>query len=780
LFAARPIVSTTHWRYLFLMRLKPVSIALTLVVFRAGTALAQCPDGTPPPCRGAASAGARRPNPPLDAQTWIIVPFDNVARVPDIDWLKDASVNLLYLDMSKWRDIRVIDDERVADFIREVPEARGGQTLTLQSGIAVARRAGAGKLVMGDLLKVGARTQLVAKVFDVRTGQRLRTVRQEAPVADSIMPAFGLLARGVLNVEPPSGLSLGAIGTTRLDAYQEYMEGVRALNAFEIPEAHRHLDRAIALDSTFALAHYKLTIVIGWENSSDPAHLVHAQAAARLSGQLPARERTLISGQLAQANGDYGRACELYSPLLRADSNDVEALYNFGECSYHDAVVVPVPGDSSRLAFRGSWNASMRAFRRVLALDPTYHLAFQHVQDVLLAVNRPGCLPSAGTHTCPEGTNRIAAVRREGDSVVTVPVAVTSNAGGYDAQLAAARRDRSHRRNLDEARLAALEWLEAGPAEARARIVYGRILLRMGRVDSADVMLRQVTGRRARTEQAQFVLDRIEVAVKLGHESEGLRLLDSLRGELDSVAGARFQIALGAAMFGQFGDLDSAIAKDIQAPPFIKRYLAAEVRALAGAPVDSLFTIEQVYAASILQFVGASRVSGLLLPTLAWVDFRDRGARWPAALDTASTDPRLQLVAVVAAGDTARVRRTVARFDSTAESQQDEPEDGASLLSANAHLLVSDSAAALARLRRFRDATWYRTPILSSMATGLAFSGMIWARSFLLLGDLAAAQGQRAEAADAYRRFIGMWQHADPEAQPLVQRARDALARLGS
>ncbi|MFI5279745.1 MAG: hypothetical protein ACHQU1_04560 [Gemmatimonadales bacterium] len=761
------------------MRIKSSSLALLLLALGAGRALAQCPDGTPPPCRGAAPA--RRPAPPLDAQTWIIVPFDNVARVADIDWLKDASVNLLYLDMSKWRDIRVIDDERVADFIREVPEARGGQTLTLQTGIAVARRAGAGKLVMGDLLKVGARTQLVAKVFDVRTGQRLRTVRQDAPVADSIMPAFGQLARGVLDVEPPSGTSLGAIGTTRIDAYQEYMDGVRALNAFDIPEAHQHLERAIALDSTFALAHYKLTIVIGWENSTDRSHLAHAQAAARLAGGLPARERALISGQLAQANGDYGHACEIYAPLLRADSNDVEALYNFGECSYHDAVVVPVPGDSSRFAFRGSWNASMRAFRRVLALDPTYHLAFQHVQDVLLAVNRPGCLPAAGTSTCPEGTNRIAAVRREGDSVVTVPVAVvSSNASGYDAQLAAALRDRSHRRNLEEARLAALEWLQAGPTEARARIVYGRILLRMGRVDSADVMLRQVTGRRARTEQAQFVLDRIEVAVKLGHENEGLRLLDSLRGELDSVAGARFQIAIGTAMFGQFRELDTAIARDIQAPPFIKRYLVVEVRALAGAPVDSLYAIEQSYAASILQFVSASRAQALLLPTLAWVDLRDRGARWPTALDTASADPRLQLLAVVALGDTARIRRVLARFDSTSDAQQDEPEDGAALLSANAHLLVGDSAAALARLRRFRDATWYRTPILSSMTPGLAFCGLIWARSFLLLGDLAAAQGQRAEAADAYRRFVGMWQHADPEAQPMVQRARDAMARLGN
>src|SRR5690348_17299886 len=109
------------------------ALATLLALAPLHAALAQCPDGSPPPCRGAAApAPLRRPNPPLDDRTWIVVPFDNVTRAPDIDWLKDASVNLLYLDMSKWRDIRVIDDERVADFIREVPEAHGA--LTLQSG----------------------------------------------------------------------------------------------------------------------------------------------------------------------------------------------------------------------------------------------------------------------------------------------------------------------------------------------------------------------------------------------------------------------------------------------------------------------------------------------------------------------------------------------------------------------------------------------------------------------------------------------------------------------
>lgn len=132
-------------------------IVVLASVLAAQAARAQCPDGTPPPCRAPAAAAPRRAAAPtLDERTWIVLPFTNVARAPDIDWLRDASVNLLYLDLSRWQDIQVIDDERVADFMREIPDAAGGQ-LGLQTGLAVARRAGAGKLVMGDLLKVGSR-----------------------------------------------------------------------------------------------------------------------------------------------------------------------------------------------------------------------------------------------------------------------------------------------------------------------------------------------------------------------------------------------------------------------------------------------------------------------------------------------------------------------------------------------------------------------------------------------------------------------------------------------
>ena len=147
-----------------------------LLVAVTRTAGAQCPDGAPPPCKGAMPATLRRVNPPLDARAWIVVPFANITKSQDLDWLRDASVNLLSLDLSRWTDIKVVDDKRVADLVRELPATRSVGALTLNDGLSLARRAGASTLVMGDFYKLGKGARLVANVFDVRNGTRIRSI----------------------------------------------------------------------------------------------------------------------------------------------------------------------------------------------------------------------------------------------------------------------------------------------------------------------------------------------------------------------------------------------------------------------------------------------------------------------------------------------------------------------------------------------------------------------------------------------------------------------------
>lgn len=454
-----PWATNQHLPWVLLSGVLAVFTPLVSVV------LAQCPDGTPPPCSRptAITLATRRPNPPLDDRTWIVVPFSNVTHATDGDWLTGASVNLLYLDMSRWSDIRVIDDERVADLIRSVPETRANAQLTLQSALAVARHAGAGWLVMGDVLRVGNRTELVGKIFDVRSGQRLRTVRQVVTHPDSIMAAFNRLARAVLNVDPPPGSTLGGVGTTSIQAYQAYVLGVGHLNRWFLDSAQAQFRKALELDSLFALAHYKLALLYGWESNLGPGEeATHAARALALGTTLPPRERSLVTGYAHLVAHHFAEACEIFERLVATDSTDVEAWFQLGQCKFQDDVVLPLSGDSSRFVFRSSWNDMLRAFRRTLELDPSYHLAFQPIQGALLSNTRRGCRLRPNQTTCGRNTQVYQAVPlRNSDTLVTIPVYAVTSTAELSAQIAEGQRTRARWQNLLAARRAAEAWLAA-------------------------------------------------------------------------------------------------------------------------------------------------------------------------------------------------------------------------------------------------------------------------------------------------------------------------------
>ncbi len=764
-------------------RLRRQVFSVACLVVAAMRAEAQCPDGSPPPCRSQTVAPTpRRVNPPLDDRTWIVVPFDNLAKTPDVDWLRGASVNLLYLDMSRWRDIRVIDDERVADIMRDVPEAKTDQSLSLNAGLAVAKRAGAGRLVMGDVLKLGSRTTVTAKVFDVRSGQRLRSVREETAVADSVMSLFSKLARRILNVAPPQGANLGGLGTTRMDAYQEYVSGVEALNRYDLRAAHQRFDEALRLDSSFALAHYKQSIVIGWENPNDATRKTHAEAANRLSAGLPARERSLIAGQLQQSNGDWTKACETYAALVRADSTDVEAWYGVGECLYHDPTIETVDGDTTRLRFRADWQRSIRAFERVLQLDPTYHLAYQHIIDGLTSERHPNvCHQSSPAGRC---VFYGAFLIRPADTLVVTPVQLATDTAKLRAQAEAYVQTRSRRRNLDLAQAYAERWVQSAPVEPQPHRALARIMVLQGRVREAEAELALIKTQGTLQEELRMVLERIEIAYKLGRGAEGIRIYDSARTHGSVLPGTSFTFGNAIAgygpAFGRIAEFDSLLNVNLRtAPGFVLSYTRLAVRAtLTGIAPDSLAAVEQAaFQQSMARgSVAATRSIG---PSLAFM-LRAPRASWPA-IDTTMRDLKLGPAIALALGDSARLRRAALALDSLGAtmSAAGVSDSGFSVIAADAYLVLRDSAAALRSLRFQLDVAMPTSsyfPQNSGQLPPVFFAP----RAMLLRADLAAASGQRDEARTWYQRFIDVWSTAVPELQPLVDRARKSLAALGN
>jgi len=702
-------------------------------------------------------------NPPLDSRTWIVLPFENVARASDLDWLRDGSANLLYLDLSRWSDIRVIDDERVADLLREQSFAPG-RALSLTEGLAIARRAGARQLVMGDVLRAGSRVALVAKVFDASDGKRLRSVREEVAVPDSMFAVFSKLARSILDVAPPTGANVGALRTVSVDAYKEYLAGVRALNAFDLPIANWHLGRAVELDSTFALAHYKLAMSLMSGSGRDTNGRRHAERALRLSGGLPSRERTLIKAY-AFFPRDYAAMCATLAPLVRADSSDVDALYGMADCLYHDNLIVPTPGDSTRFQFRGSWNESFRLFRRVLELDPTYHLAYQHVVDGYLQNERQG-------RPLQSNASWMAFVQRQGDSLHLVPMPMVFVSAAYDSGFAELGRSRSRERNLRAALAIAREWIAAAPAEPRAHRAAARAHSALGELAAAEQHLRRGMQNLGSADSMMTSIELFDLSYRQ-FRFEGLsRFADSLIAA-GPVGPDLPWGAVPRAFTGRFSGVDSIERRAPNASAALVEYRRQLWRAAVGLPADSAVALEQLLP-------GSASTTVRIRPSLS-IALRAPRTKWPAFDSASYLDLKRRAAAAIARNDTASLRLAARALDSAAHAGSREflPDRGFSMVSAESYLALQDSVNALKMVRWVLDTAVKVTPFNSNVdyAAGFGFS---MPRIMLLRADLAAAMGRADEARVWYKRLLDLWANADPEFQPLIDRIRRALLALGA
>ena len=756
-----------------------------IALLSASTGRAQCPDGTPPPCNGRVTPTAliRRSNPALSPRSWIVVPFTNATRTPELEWLRDASVNLLSLDLGRWTDILVVDDKRVADLLRELPTARATQSLTLNDGLAIARRAGAGKLVMGDYFKVGKGARFVVNVFDVQRESRLRSFTQQAPDQDSVLSAFGPMARGVLALPPPPGARPGATGTTRVDAYQEYLLGSTALNRFEITEAMAHLRRAIALESAFALAHYKLAIAIHWEGT-DTSEATHARAAARLAGFLPPRERALINARVALANGEYERACDGARALVARDSTDVEALYTIGECEYHGGRVAGAPIDSAHGRFRGNWNTAIASFRRVLALDPTYHPAFEHILNALsrsfvFVCAKPGPL------CANDPTTWAAPIVREGDSLVIQPARPGS--AEYFNLLQRASANRTPFLNFQAARRIAEDWVEASQRGPRALLNLGEVDILLGDLPAADDALRQIRPDADSDTRRSSLYWRLQVAAQRADGMGGRKLLDSLRRMMFSAVDSALYASYGAA-FGKLRPAEAVIRRTAAAEhwsPERLRYTLHLPRILLGVPGPGLADDERRFWSTLAgDSVCAAGLSSCrtsaLLSSLAYALRIERG--WWPPFTKEPIGFRFGPAWALSSGNRTGMIATLHILDSLghARVRMLGDEGSTTVIAADAALAIGDSAGALGRLRFATDTI---LPLLYNSVTGTSVGGMVVKalmapRMMLQRAELAAALGFPEEARTWYARVLDLWAEADPELQPIVARIRAARDRL--
>jgi tetratricopeptide (TPR) repeat protein len=327
------------------------------------------------------------PEPALDAEAVLILPFRVTGADPGLAYLREGLLDLLSAKLTGERGPRAVD-ARTA--LRAWGRAGGTATSDLDPGTALdlARRLGVGRVLQGSVVGSGHQLHLTAEVLE-RSGRSAPPATVEGPL-DSLSALVDKLTAAVLASEAGESHHLADLTTHSLPALRAYLDGQASYRADRFEDAVGQFSRALEIDSTFALAALGLRSAAGWT-----AHNA-APIARGISLAWPARERLTPRDRLfliAAAGPRFPDASSVderlraWDKLVRAAPDQPEAHHELGDLLFHFGPAIGLERAHQRAG---------QEFARALELDSSFAPPLSHLIDLAAHVHDTAALRRFG------------------------------------------------------------------------------------------------------------------------------------------------------------------------------------------------------------------------------------------------------------------------------------------------------------------------------------------------------------------------------------------------
>jgi len=288
-------------------------------------------------------------------------------------YLGEGMVNLLSTALNGAGDLRSVDPRALLGYLaqRDVDAVDPTQSRAAAVGL------GAGLYVLGDILDLGDRIRIDAGLYATVDGTDEAivpaTVEGEAAGISGLVDELATQLVAGRRMGPGGRLTrLASVTTSSLEALKVYLEGEIDFRQGRENRGVEGFQRAVAIDSTFALAYYRMSIAAAWAGRNELAHDAAARAYA-LRDRLSERDVRLLDALRAFLRGDVDTAESLYRASVTTYPDDVEAWYMLGETLIHFG------------SLRGrSMTESREAFENLLRFEPDHQSGLFHLAQVAL------------------------------------------------------------------------------------------------------------------------------------------------------------------------------------------------------------------------------------------------------------------------------------------------------------------------------------------------------------------------------------------------------------
>ncbi|HEU5041572.1 MAG TPA: serine/threonine-protein kinase [Gemmatimonadales bacterium] len=328
------------------------------------------------------------PQAALDPNLVAVVPFRVRGAAPALGYLREGMIDLVAARLTGAGSARAADPSSVMAAWRR---AAGSEADDLPEPVALelARRLGAGQLLLGSVVGTPDHVALNASLLPVRGGSPRAGAKVEG-AADSLPQLVDRLIAQLITEGTGASHGLDGLVNTPLPALRLYLEARAAQRRADYSDAVVRFGQALDLDSTFALAGMGLAGAAGWTVAPGAARR-GLELAWTSRDRLSPRDKALVMAEVGPAYPAVSTVVQHLDAWERAVDlapDQPDRWYELGDVYFHEGPYLGIESARRRAA---------EAFRRSVALDsgsaPLGHLLeIAVLDDDTAAVRRLGAL----------------------------------------------------------------------------------------------------------------------------------------------------------------------------------------------------------------------------------------------------------------------------------------------------------------------------------------------------------------------------------------------------
>lgn len=260
-----------------------------------------------------------------------VLPLRNLSGRSDKEWVSTALPEMLTAELAAGGKMRTFPGENIARASADL-KLTGMQTLAPDTLGRLWKYLGSDFVVLGSYLDQDSKTDGQVRIDlwlqDAKTGEIAATVSEKGSEGnlDDLATRAGSDLRqklGVGEISAGEAALVKASLPSNPEAQRLYSEGLAKLRVWDVPEARGLLERAVAADPNYALAHSSLAdawATMGYDQKAQQ----ESKKALDLSSGLSREERLWIEGKDWELNRKWDKAVDIYRTLFAFFPDNIE------------------------------------------------------------------------------------------------------------------------------------------------------------------------------------------------------------------------------------------------------------------------------------------------------------------------------------------------------------------------------------------------------------------------------------------------------------------------